>query len=149
MFVLTGVQVSRGSMFWLLKGQIFGRRRAVTAPDTSSQMIQEACIIGGMRPLSTHGAAAGRAATQKEIKRITLRPSHRGVQAFLRSNRLTHFLWLQCPLCLSSWTATAKAGGRKKNPQEDVGVARPAGGSLHHHERRHFSKFWSGNSEFL
>lgn len=116
MFVLTRVQVSRGSMLWLLKRQIFGRRHAVTAPDTSAQMrcvVQEPCIIGGMRPLSTHGAAAGRAATQKEIKRISLRPSHPGAQSFLRSNRLTHFLWLWCPLCLSSWTATAKAGGKK------------------------------------
>lgn len=37
--------------------------------------------------------------------------SHRGTQAFLCSNRLTSFLWLWCPFCISSRTTISK---RKK-----------------------------------
>lgn len=43
-------------------------------------------------------------------------------QAFLRSNRLTPFLWLWCPFCVSSRTTMAKGEKNKKTPNRDVSM---------------------------
>lgn len=51
---------------------------------------------------------------ERQIKRTdifkSLTPSHHGMQAVLRSNRLTQFLWLWCTFCSSSRTVTEKGG---------------------------------------
>lgn len=92
--------------------------------------------------VSTHATAAIRVANQKKSIFNSLTLSHRGTQAFLRSNRLTPFLWLWCPFCISSRTTMAKEKEKKKKGHEYVGAAQPtAGGSLNHHKQRK-GRFW-------
>lgn len=67
----------------------------------------------GNMPVSTHTTAAVWVANKKKSIFNSVTLSHRGTQAFLRSNRLTPFLWLWCPFCFSSRTTMAKGGKQK------------------------------------
>ena len=117
-----------------LKRNRFGGRRAVTAPDTSPHMrdvVQKASLcsryndgehVGFHSVTHTHThththttTAAIRVANQTRSIFNSFTLSHRGTQAFLRSNSLTPFLWLWCPFCFSSQTTKNKNDLKKIN----------------------------------
>lgn len=73
------------------------------------------CKTGNM-PVPAHSTAAVWVANQKKSIFNSVTLSHCGTETFLRSNRLTPFLWLWYPFFFSSRTTMAK--GKKKGIRE-------------------------------
>lgn len=67
----------------------------------------------GNMPVPTHSTAAIWVANQKKSIFNSVTLSHRGTQTFLRSNRLTPFLWLWYPFFFSSRTTMAEREKKK------------------------------------
>lgn len=113
----------RGSTFCLLWGR--GRltdRHTVAAPHASAQtrcaLQKEAHAVynrGKYVSFHTRATAAIRVENQRKSIFNSFTVSH-------RSNRLTLFLWLCCPFCVSSRTTVAK-GGKKKEKKRDMSMS--------------------------
>lgn len=116
LFDLSRVQACRGSIFCLFWGGCLTadvrRQRLAVRWGVHFQKPLYSRYNRGSMSVSTHTAAAIWVANQKKSIFNSVTLSRRGTQALLRSNRLTPFLWLWCPFCISSRTVMAR--GKRK-----------------------------------